>query len=118
MTKVTRKEYFEILKGYAENVGDVGAMEFCDKELEKIANRKTTQTKAQKVNLELAEKAYEVLVALDKPATLAEIQEGDEAFATFTNQKMTALMKKLVDAGRVERTKEKKVTYYTIVEGV
>lgn len=117
MTKVTRKDYFEMLKGYAEVAGDVDAVAFCEKEIERLVTKKATVSKAKLENLELAEVAYETLVALGKPSTLVEIQEANEAFVTFTNQKMSAIMKILVDTDRVDRVKEKKVTYYSIKEG-
>lgn len=114
MNKMTKKDYFEVLRGLAVEAGNEGAVEFCEKEIERLANRKATQTKVQKENEGLVEIIFEVLQGLGKPSTIAEIQGADERIKEMSNQKISALLKKLVDADRVVRVKEKKVTYFSV----
>ncbi|MGN0992945.1 MAG: hypothetical protein ACI4PE_03400 [Bacilli bacterium] len=116
MEKMTKKDYLGVLRDLAVEAGEQGAVEFCEKEIERLANRKFAQTKTQKENEGLVEVVYEALARLGKPATVAEIQAEDETIADFSNQKMSALLKKLVDTNRVVRVKDKKVTLFSIKE--
>ena len=48
--RVFKKDYLGELKVLAEGAGRTDLVEFCDKEIEKLANRKVAQTKNQKDN--------------------------------------------------------------------
>ena len=96
--KVTKKEMFgrliEVVKG--ANVEDANAMvEFLNHEIEVVYNA-------------IAEAGKAVTVT-----ELFEIVKNDEIKSA---QKTSALVKKLVDAGRVARTEEKNKAYFTIAE--
>lgn len=118
--RVTKRDYFEILRGLAEQAGKTGAVEFCEKEMERLANRKAGQTKVQKANEGLVEEVYAAIVRAEKPVTVtdllgdAELKEAVEAAgANFSSQKVSALAKKLYDAQRVVKTTEKKKSYFS-----
>ena len=112
--RVTKKDMLGELKVLAEGAERTDLVEFCEKEIERLANRKATQTKVQKENEGLVEIVFEGLQGLGKPSTIAEIQGADERIKEMSNQKVSALLKKLVDADRVVRVKEKKVTYFSV----
>lgn len=120
--KLTKKDYLEILKGLAVNAGEAEAANFCDKEIEKLENRKTVKTQKQKDNEVYVEAIYKILEELGKPATIAEIQaaSANEDIANFNGQKMSALLKKLYDAKRITKAKTradgKLVTLFSIGE--
>ena len=62
--RVFKKDYLGELKVLAEEAGRTDLVEFCDKEIGKLANRKVAQTKNQKDNevinnIDLEEKTEE-----------------------------------------------------------
>ena len=65
-------------------------------------------------NLELVEVIYNTLVDVAKAVTIAEIQEANATLAELSNQKVSALLKKLVDAERVVKVVEKGKAYFSI----
>lgn len=54
-----------------------------------------------------------VLGTFENPVTITEMQKTDE-LSEYSNQKLSALLKKLVSAGEVVRTEEKKKAYFSL----
>ena len=50
------------------------------------------------------------------PMTIAQIQAEDIELKDLTNQKMSALLKQLVDTDQVVKTKDKKATLFGLAE--
>lgn len=107
MEKMTIKEMLErvieIVKG-ARVEDEAILVEKLEREIEKASKKRTGLTKNQKANVELAEKVFEVIENAGKEVTIAEIfaETKDIEGITSTN-KVSALVKKLVDAERVTR---------------
>lgn len=116
MNKMTKKDYFGVLKGLAEEAGNEAAVAFCEKEIERLANKKVAQTKTQKENEGLVEVIYEALAEVGAPVTITDLQKANEGLAEYSNQKISALMKKLVEAKRVTKVIDKKKSYFSIAE--
>lgn len=114
--RVFKKDYLGELKILAEDAGREDLVDFCEKEIEKLANRKTSQTKNQKENEGIKETILEVLAGLDEPVTITDFLKADERVTEYSNQKVSALMKQLVDAGKVEKVVDKKKSYFKIAD--
>lgn len=112
--RVFKKDYLGELKVLAEDAGRKDLVDFCEKEIEKLTNRKTSQTKNQKENEGIKEIILEVLAGLNEPITVTDFLKVDERVAEYSNQKVSALMKQLVDAGKVEKVVDKKRSYFKI----
>ena len=119
--KMTKKDWFAMVlavveKSEVENKAEM--VEFINHEVE-LLNRKsgkTGQTKTQKENEILVEQVFVALSEFDKPITVSEfMKESAHEVATLSNQKLSALLKKLVDSGRVVKTTEKKKSYFSVV---
>ena len=115
MTK--RDNYNEILAIVTE-LGREDLVNFVNHEIELLNKRanSNTLTKTQKENLELVEVIYNILVDVAKAVTIAEIQEANATLAELSNQKVSALLKKLVDAERVVKVVEKGKAYFSIAK--
>ena len=112
--KLTKRVAFgELLKLVGDNEK---LTKFIEHEIELLDNKKAKsgQTKTQKENVQCVESIFETLVNIGK-STIKQIQENNEKVKDFSSQKMSALMKKLVDSGRVVKTNEKKLTLYEVV---
>lgn len=119
--KVTKRERFEMIKEIVLNAGlenEVEMIEFLDNEINLLNKKRASGAKTanQKANDELVEKLYKVLAEIGRPVTISELQKENEEFGAMSNQKVSALMKKLVDADRVIKTPDKKKSYFSIAE--
>ena len=113
MEKMTNAQMFEALKEYVRGTErEQEFIEFLDKRIELSLKKKNTLTKAQKENAEIVENIYEYMVEVNGPVTIADVMQK---FELSSNQKASALMKKLVDAKRVVRGKDGKKAVYTAV---
>lgn len=117
--KVTKKEMFgrliEVVK--EANVEDANAMvEFLNHEIELVSKKRNTQTKTQKANEGLVEVVYNAIAEAGKAVTVTELFEIVKNDEIKSAQKTSALVKKLVDAGRIAREEIKGKAYFTIAE--
>lgn len=114
MEKMTKKEMFEMIKGVCAN--DIRIVEFCEHEIE-LLNRKSsksTQTKTQIENENIKGAIVNALTEIAKPVTITEMQELNTEMANYSNQKLSALLKQLVESNQVVKTVDKKKSYFTV----
>lgn len=114
--KMTQKEMFDYIEKINEN--DELIVKFCE-ERKAVLERKSsskTETKTQKENNELIEVIVETLTELGKAVRITELQSANEKLAELSNQKMSALLKKLVDTNKVNKVMEKRVAYFSLVD--
>lgn len=118
--KVTKREKFEMLKTLAKD--NAMLVEFIDHEIELLDNKKSKgNAKANEKMEQSVELVYNVLVSVDKAITVSELiaesdlTELENESGVVSTQKVSALLKKLVDGGRVEKFSDKKKTYFRVV---
>lgn len=119
--KMTKKEWFVEIKAIVEKTKldkekKDEMIKFIDHEVELLEKKhsKSGQSKTQKENLKIMEKIMAALAEVGKPVTITELQNANTEMAEFSNQKLSALLKKLVDGGRVVKTQEKKKSYFSV----
>ena len=114
-TKITKRNYFEMVVALAEKEGRADLVQFAQHEIELLDNKKAnkTATATQKANLEIKDKIVENLATASEPMTITELLET-EGLKDFTNQKLSALVSQLVKDGRVIRTMDKKKAFFTV----
>ena len=116
MMKITKKDYFRMLADVVANAeveNKEGLMQFIDHEIGLLEKKKSTNT-AKKVKMDAdVEEMFEVWVRVGKPVTATELIP-EFAAKSYTNQKISALLKKLVDAERVVKVTEKKKSYFSV----
>lgn len=116
--KMTKRDWYAVLVGIVEGsdyADKDGALDFINHEVELLAKKsgKTGKTKVQKENEVLVEQVFDELVTMGKPMTVTELQGASEFFAQFSNQKLSALLKKLKDAERIDKVVEGKKSYFS-----
>lgn len=75
---------------------------------------KTSQTKTQKENELIKESIVKVLTEIDRPVTITELQNESAEMEVYSNQKLSALLKQLVQSGIVTKTIDKKKSYFSV----
>lgn len=114
MERMTKKDYFEELKGFvAGSEREDEFVAFLDRQIELASKKRTGETKTQKENKEIVEKIYNYMVEVAEPVTVNDIMAK---FELTSNQKASALIKKLVDDKRVTRGKDGKKAIYTLAD--
>ena len=116
--KMTQKEMFNEIIALARKNGRSDIVEFAKGRIalldKKSENR--SQTKTQKENVEVMEKIKSALGEVGKAVTITELQAASAEMAEYSNQKLSALLKKLVENGEVVKTTEKKKSYFSLAE--
>jgi hypothetical protein len=118
--KMTKKEMFTLIATL--NASNQEIVDFCNHEIE-LLERKKSQGNAkanEKMDSQVA-LVYNALVSVGKPITASELiaQGGLDELANesgvVSTQKVSALLKKLVDSGKVSKFTDKKKTYFSVV---
>lgn len=130
--KKVKRDYFMELKEIKEVRDNPELMMFIDHELELLARKNTgsTQTKTQKENQAVAEMLLEELAKAGK-TTITDLMNtsdivknytyetkinGETKKVKLTNQKISAIFKQQLDAGKITKTVDKKKSYFAITE--
>lgn len=115
--KLTKREVFSKMLEVEAIASNELFVEFINHELE-LLNRKSsksTQTKTQIENEGIKNAIVESLERVAKAVTITELQELDSEMANYSNQKLSALLKQLVENDkRVIKTVDKKKSYFSI----
>ena len=115
--KTTKKDNFNAILAILATVevaNKAELTEFITHEIElldkKSANAKTKPSKAQAEN--------DGIKTADVAMTITEFQTAYPDFAEYSNQKMSALFKQLVDNGTLAKTVVKKKSYFALATNV
>ena len=120
--KMTKKETINLLIDVLMGNKEVEDMQiFVDflvheRELLEKKSSNSGQTKTQKENEVIKDKIVETLRGLDKYATITEIQEANAELSAYSNQKISALLKQLVESEVIVRQMDKKKAYFKLVD--
>lgn len=112
--KTKRDLFLEIREVVAENEELVA---FVDHELELLDKKASTKsTKVNDEQIALMDKIVNVLNEIGRSVTISELQKENAEMAEYSNQKLSAMLKKLVDNKQVTKIVDKKKSYFTTAE--
>lgn len=111
--KITKRDMFAELKVIAETAGRNDLVEFINHEVELLA--KKSSKKAKPENEGMYKEVITVLGTFDKPVTVSEIlASGMLDIAKYSNQRITALLKKGIENDEVVKVTDKKKSLFSI----
>lgn len=116
--KLTKKDNFTTIRNILEELGKPELVAVMEHELELLekknsADRKPTAT--QIANDGIKETILDLLVSSGQKMTISEMMKADEELGNLTNQKVSALVRQLIKEGKVEKTEEKRKSYFFAV---
>lgn len=115
--KITKVEMFEAIKAVEAVAVNEEMVKFIDHEIEllnkKSANKKATKTQEENVGFKAEIKR--VLEEAEGGMTVTEIQAKSEVLGGLSNQRVSALLRQLKDEGVVDKTIDKKKSYFSLV---
>jgi hypothetical protein len=79
---------------------------------EKKASTEKKPTKTQQENAEVAQTLYDEMLACGKALTVSDMLAEFECVKGMSNQKVSALVRKLKDAGKVEKSVEGRKSFF------
>ena len=121
--KITKKEMFlqviALAQGEEISVSLDEIMEFARHEIDLLNKKANSKSKKEKANdaenVRLSDLILEVLLDSEKAFTISEIMAKNDELGALSNQKVSALMKKLVDGGQVAKSVNKGRSYFSVV---
>ena len=111
---MTKKEMFNLIA--TVNADNAEIVEFCNHEIDLLNSKsgRKTPTKTQKENEVIMANILTALEEIGEPVTVTDLlAHGIEGFE-LTNQKTSALLRKLVEGGKVVKTIEGKKAMFSI----
>lgn len=108
--KMTKKGYFEILRELVLDRPEL--VSFIDREIELLSkkNSKTSPSKNQIENEAIKVKILDALEEFGKGVTVSELMVK----VPYSNQRLSALLKQLVEDNKVVRVEDKRKAYFTL----
>lgn len=112
----TQKEMFNEIIALAKANNREDIVEFAEGRIAVLANKSAKVNTKKVAEVEAnTEKVYEALANTDGNLTVSElIKVATNEVAEWNGQKVSAYLKKLVEAGRVTKTTEKKVSRFSV----
>ena len=117
--KATKKEMFRKLIELAQENERTDLIEFCEHEIN-LLNKKASasgQTKTQAENEKIKVVIAEELTRIARAVTISELIKESESLGQYSNQKLSALLKQMVENDKtVTKIIDKKKSLFTIAE--
>lgn len=110
---MTKREMFERIASLHQDEQEI--VEFCNYEISLLDkhNSYRTPTKTQKENEKILDVVLEVLGSFSEPLTVTELISTD-ALSAYSNQKISALLRKLIADGKVVKIVEGKKSRFAL----
>ena len=114
--KITKRDNFNEIIKIATELNRKDLVEFATHEIELLDRKKSTDTtsKTQIENENIKNVIVDTLTELAKFATITDIQNANPQLAELSNQKISALLKQLVDTEVVKKQIDKKKAYFGV----
>lgn len=114
-TKKTQRDYFNELLALESVKGNAELVEFINGRIAQLDKKSTSgkgkETATQKANAELKNKILEEMES-GKAYTISEMLKAFECCADLSNQKVSAIVKQMVENNLVVRIEDKRKAYF------
>ena len=115
--KITKREVIGMMMNEEVVKANPTYVAYLENELalldKKAQNKKATKTQEQNVGIKAT--ILEVLATIGS-GTVTDIQNGNEELSTLSNQKVSALVRQLVESGEVVKTTDKKKSIFSLAK--
>ena len=115
--KITKKEVIGMMMNEEVIKANPTYVAYLENELallnKKAQNKKATKTQEQNISIKAT--ILKVLATIGN-GTVTDIQNGNEELSTLSNQKVSALVRQLVESGEVVKTVDKKKSIFSLAK--
>ena len=116
--KMTKRDYYNALLNIAEVKANGEMVKFIEHELELLAKKNSAEKKPtaiQVANEGIKSVILETLIENGKMMTISEMQKANAELGEMSNQRISALVRQLINDGKVERTEDKRKAYFKAI---
>ena len=115
--KMTKVQKFEMLASIPEVAENEMLVEFINREIELLQKKSGAEKKPTAQQVENQQIKSAILLAMEPELlySVTEIQKLVPACAELSNQRVSALVKQMKEAGLLERVEEKRKAYFRLV---
>ena len=115
--KITKREVIGMMMNEEVVKANPTYVAYLENELallnKKAQNKKATKTQEQNIGIKAT--ILKVLATIGS-GTVTDIQNGNEELSALSNQKVSALVRQLVESGEVVKTVDKKKSIFSLAE--
>ena len=114
--KLTHKDYFNMLLAIDKVAENEDLVKFIEGRIEQIDKKSSSVSAKDKVKAEADEHIKSVIAdtITDTPMTISEMMKADSELGELSNQKISALLRKMIADGEVTRSEVKGKAYFKI----
>ena len=116
-TKLTKAQKFAMLRAIPAVADNAMLVEFIDHEVELLTKKNSAEKKPTAQQVANAGITTAIIEGMEpnRLYTVTEVIKSIPACADLTNQRVSALLRQLVEAGKVKRTEDKRKAYFQVV---
>ena len=116
-TKLTKAQKFAMLRAIPAVADNAMLVEFIDHEVELLTKKNSAEKKPTAQQVANASIATAIIEGMEpnRLYTVTEIIKSIPQCADLTNQRVSALLRQLVEGGKVKRTEDKRKAYFSLV---
>ena len=116
-TKLTKAQKFAMLRAIPAVAENAMLVEFIDHEVELLGKKNSAEKKPTAQQVANAGIATAIIEGMEpnRLYTVTEVIKSIPACADLTNQRVSALLRQLVEGGKVKRTEDKRKAYFSLV---
>lgn len=112
--KLTKKDHFNMIIEMAKNANREDLVNFALHEIA-LLDKASNSSKENAEHTEIMALIVEVMKSVNAPITITELLKVNEELGAYSNQKVSALLTKLIAQGVVEREEIKRKAYFKLV---
>ena len=115
--KLTKAQKFAMLRAIPAVAENAMLVEFIDHEVELLSKKNSAEKKPTAQQVANAGIATAIIEGMEpnRLYTVTEVIKSIPECADLTNQRVSALLRQLVEAGKVKRTEDKRKAYFQVV---
>lgn len=115
--KLTKAQKFAMLRAIPAVAENAMLVEFIDHEVELLTKKNSADKKPTAQQVANAGIATAIVEGMEpnRLYTVTEVIKSIPACADLTNQRVSALLRQLVESGKVKRTEDKRKAYFSLV---
>lgn len=116
-TKLTKAQKFAMLRAIPAVAENAMLVEFIDHEVELLTKKNSAEKKPTAQQVANAGITTAIIEGMEpnRLYTVTEVIKSIPECADLTNQRVSALLRQLVEAGKVKRTEDKRKAYFSLV---
>jgi hypothetical protein len=116
VVKMTQRDFFNEIIALAKANDRDDIVEFAEGRIAVLDKKKASSkmTKTQEENVCIKNILAEVVGTFAEGATVTEILKADDRLADLSNQKVSALLRQMVEEGKVVKTTDKKKSIFSL----